>query len=98
MGNKAKTKHRPICSAVYDRDSGVILRILKSTDACTNWIHKHFPGESRPISPFYTKSQVNCEFDKQMKLGLNDSLVIEQLLYFGGVTAGKVSAKVKGFC
>lgn len=89
-------KHRPICAAVVERDSGIILRILRSTDACSAWLKKHFPGSSKPIVPFYSKSKVLAEFDKQMQLGLTDNLVIEQLLWFGGVSRGPVSCKVRG--
>lgn len=102
MKNKSKTtennkpkKRKVLCAAVFDRD-GKILRILKTTDACSSWVKKHFPNESRPIKPFYTRKSVSNEFGNQMQCGLIDNLVIQQLLYFSGVYKNETDPKILG--
>jgi len=83
------------CCCVFDAESGLCLRVLPSRPAAENWRQKHFPESPGRVSVRGCGSHAAAlrVFDEQMKLGLVDANVIDDLLWYGGISTAWRRAK-----
>lgn len=83
------------CCCVFDAGTGLCLRVLPSRAAAESWRERHFPGAPGKVrlAGCFSHEAANRVFAEQMRLGLTDTNVIDDLIWYGGVSTAWKPAK-----
>ena len=86
---KADARTRGTCCCVFEKKTGLLLRVMPNGSAARRWIRKHYPDSPGEVvyRRYRSAAGIRSVFDDQMQIGLTALREIDDLLWYGCVSA-----------
>lgn len=85
---KADVRIRGMCCCVFEKKTGLLLRVMPNGSAAGRWIRKHYPDSPGEVVSrrYRSVAGIRSVFDDQMRIGLVSPREIYDLLWYGCVS------------
>jgi len=85
---KTDIRIRGVCCCIFEKKTGLLLRVMPNGSAAGRWIRKHYPDSPDEVVSrrYRSVAGIRSVFDDQMQVGLTALREIDDLLWYGCVS------------